>query len=228
MARDDVRQRIVEAAAGLAGQGGSEALTTRAVAGAAGVQAPTIYRIFGDKDGLVDAVVEHLYADFVASKQAGDVDTDPVADLGAGWDLAVQFGLQHPALHAMTHERGAGSPALQEGLAVLRGKVARVAAAGRLAVPEQVAVAVLRATGDAAVRTWLALPDDARDPAVLGALRDAALTTVTTTHAAVDEPGLAAAARTLRARLDASDDPGLTDPELALLHQWLHRLAAGG
>ncbi|WP_338419811.1 TetR family transcriptional regulator [Streptomyces klenkii] len=33
-------------------------MTTRAVAAAAGVQAPAIYRLFGDKDGLLEAVAE--------------------------------------------------------------------------------------------------------------------------------------------------------------------------
>ncbi|MBC8122483.1 MAG: TetR family transcriptional regulator, partial [Gemmatimonadaceae bacterium] len=52
---DDVRARIVVAAAGLIDSGGRDAATTRAVAAAAAVQAPTIYRLFGDKRGLLDA-----------------------------------------------------------------------------------------------------------------------------------------------------------------------------
>jgi AcrR family transcriptional regulator len=33
---------------------------------AAGVQPPAIYRFFGDKDGLLEAVAEHGYATFIA------------------------------------------------------------------------------------------------------------------------------------------------------------------
>ena len=44
------------------------AVTTRAVADAAGVQAPTLYRLFGDKDGLMEAVAEHVMAAFVHAK----------------------------------------------------------------------------------------------------------------------------------------------------------------
>jgi len=43
-------------------------VTTRSVALAAGVQAPTIYRLFGDKSGLLDAVVEHGFASYMARK----------------------------------------------------------------------------------------------------------------------------------------------------------------
>ena len=55
----DGRDRILAEAVDLLARGGREALTTRAVAAAAGVQAPTISRLFGDKQGLVDAVAEH-------------------------------------------------------------------------------------------------------------------------------------------------------------------------
>ena len=53
------RERIVACAAELLTRGGREALTTRAVASAAEVQQPTIYRLFGDKEGLLEAVAEH-------------------------------------------------------------------------------------------------------------------------------------------------------------------------
>ena len=45
----DARSRLLEAAARLVVEGGIAALTTRAVAAAASVQAPTLYRLFGDK-----------------------------------------------------------------------------------------------------------------------------------------------------------------------------------
>jgi len=56
----------VEVAAKLLATQGLDAVTTRSVALAAGVQAPTIYRIFGDKNGLLDAVVQHGWATYLA------------------------------------------------------------------------------------------------------------------------------------------------------------------
>ena len=66
----DTRERLVKAAAELLIDGGKEAVSTRAVASAAGVQAPTLYRLFGDKDGLLDAVAAYGFADYLATKHA--------------------------------------------------------------------------------------------------------------------------------------------------------------
>src|SRR5579862_10063683 len=60
--RRETRDNLVEVAARLLREQGAAAVTTRAVAEAAGVQAPTIYRLFGDKDGLLDAAAEHVVA----------------------------------------------------------------------------------------------------------------------------------------------------------------------
>ncbi|WP_406044464.1 TetR/AcrR family transcriptional regulator [Micromonospora sp. NBC_00898] len=56
------RDRIVRAAAALPAEGGREAVTTRAVSRAAGVQAPTIYRQFGNLRGLLDAAASYGFA----------------------------------------------------------------------------------------------------------------------------------------------------------------------
>src|SRR3954466_8981225 len=101
--RDDVRSSIVAAATQLLRAKGANAVTTRAVAQAAGVQAPVIYRLFGDKDGLVDAVAEHVMAQWVATKTAAveHEDPDPLAALRAGWSTQIDFGLANPELYAL-------------------------------------------------------------------------------------------------------------------------------
>src|SRR6476661_7917060 len=124
--RDDVRSSIVGAAARLLRDEGAQAVTTRAVALAAGVQAPTIYRLFGDKDGLIDAVAEDVMATYVADKAEAaattGADSDPVADLRAGWQLHVHFGVTNAELYALlnTPGRGSRSPATAAGIDVLR------------------------------------------------------------------------------------------------------------
>jgi AcrR family transcriptional regulator len=45
----EAAEKVLEAAARLLSSGGVDAVSTRAVAAAAGVQPPTIYRQFGDK-----------------------------------------------------------------------------------------------------------------------------------------------------------------------------------
>lgn len=98
---DAVRVRILEAASALIATGGRDAATTRRVAVAAGVQAPTIYRLFGDKEGLLDAVAEHGLGVYVAAKGALQPNPDPVQELREGWDTHVAFGLAHPALFSI-------------------------------------------------------------------------------------------------------------------------------
>src|SRR3954462_10900703 len=117
--RDDTRGKIIEAAARILREHGARAVTTRAVSQAAGVQAPTIYRLFGDKDGLVDAVAEHVMATYVAAKAAAGTDPDPVADLRAGWRMHVDFALANPELYALISAPGRGdsSPATAAGVA---------------------------------------------------------------------------------------------------------------
>ena len=81
--RDRTRARLVAVAAELLATQGPDAVTTRSVALAAGVQAPTIYRLFGDKSGLLDAVVEHGFAGYLARKPPADAEADPIAGLRA-------------------------------------------------------------------------------------------------------------------------------------------------
>ena len=101
--RDDTRVRIVASAIDLLNSGGRDTVTTRAVADAAGVQAPTIYRLFGDKHGLLDAVAEHGFTTYLKEKTIRKPGQDPVEDLRTGWDLHVEFGLSHPAIYLLMY-----------------------------------------------------------------------------------------------------------------------------
>src|ERR1700679_1058133 len=102
-ARDRTRAQLVEVAAELLATGGPDAVTTRSVALAAGVQAPTIYRLFGDKNGLLDAVGEHGFASYLARKPPVGTAADPVEGLRAGWELHIGFGLENPRLFRLMH-----------------------------------------------------------------------------------------------------------------------------
>lgn len=229
---ESVRARLVDAAAALLHERGAEAVTTRAVAQAAGMRAPTIYRLFGDKDGLLDAVAEHEMAVHVAAKQADVADAcardiDPVDDLRAGWHLYVGFGLAHPALFPLINDprRPAPSPAAATGLEVLRARVRRVAAAGRLRVGERRAVDLLYATGSGTVLTLLAAAPGARDPDLADAVYDALARAIFTESPVRSQNQVGnevvAAAVTLRAA--APTLPALTSIERSMLGEWLDR-----
>ena len=226
--REQVRQRVIEAAIDLLTREGRDAVTTRKVAVAAGLQPPAIYRLFGDKDGLLDAVAEYGFAAFLAAKHIDPNPQDPIADLRAGWDLAVEFGLANPALYTLMYgEPARSSPAaLKAGLEILMGRIRRLAAAGWLRVDEGLAAAIIRATAHGAVFTWLSMPADQRDPALLTVLRESMVAAVTSQRPAVREPGPAGAARALRAALPGQT--ALSGAERQLLGEWLDRLAADG
>src|SRR4051812_14085957 len=148
----EARERIVEVAARLLAEGGREAVTTRAVTAAAGVQAPTLYRLFGDKAGLLDAVAEHGFAAYLATKQPPErtPGADPVDSLRAGWDLHVGFGLANPALYSLMYGEprpGTVSRAADAAFRTLRAHVRNIAEAGRLRIAEEHAVQLIHACG---------------------------------------------------------------------------------
>ncbi|MGY1875736.1 TetR/AcrR family transcriptional regulator [Nocardia gipuzkoensis] len=218
--RHETRERIVEVAARLLREQGPHAVTTRAVAHAAGMQAPTIYRFFEDKDALLDAVAEHVFATYVAGKTLIDQEDDPVVDLRAGWDMHIDFALTNPAVFSMLN-RGTASPAAAAGLQVLRARVHRVAAAGRLRVGERRAVDLIHAAGTGAALALLSVPPQERDLGLAEAMYEAV------THAILTEvPPLSArdtTATTAALRAAAPELPMLTDAERALLSEWLQR-----
>lgn len=233
-ARDDVRERLVEVASSLLTQHGPDAVTTRAVAGAAGVQAPTIYRLFGDKDGLLDAVVERVAADFVAQKastatEEAERGEDPLEDLRAAFLHQVAFGVAHPEVFRLLGDdrRSSRSAVAEAGREVLRGRVHRVALDGRLCVEEERCVDLVQSAGAGVIQTLVAVPPDRRDPGLPAAMWDVLRRAI-----ALDpEPGQSVGrARSTAATLVAfrAMVPGLdalSDAERSLLAEWLDRPA---
>ncbi len=231
--RDRTRAQLVEVAARLLAAEGPDAVTTRSVALAAGVQAPAIYRLFGDKNGLLDAVAAHGFATYMASKRPVDADADPVENLKAGWELHVGFGLANPELFRLMHTalgtrtgRAAIAAGATAGAEILQARVHRVAEAGRLRVTERRAVELIQAAGTGVVLTLIDQPDDERDAGLADAAWDSVCAAILVPEdaGAVTAPaGPAAAAVTLRAAL-----PGLTalsPAERTLLGDWLDRIA---
>ncbi|MFF0494433.1 TetR/AcrR family transcriptional regulator [Nocardia sp. NPDC004068] len=226
-AADNTRERIIAAAIELLAEGGRDAVSTRAVSAAAGVQAPTIYRLFGDKQGLLDAVASHGFRAYLNSKTAVNKDLDPVDDLRAGWDAHVEFGLANPALFALMYgeARPAESlpPAAVAALKVLGRKVKRVAEAGRLRVEEERATHLVYAAGLGTTLTLISMPDEARDPALSELTREAIVAAITADAPAAPVAGPIGAAVALRAVLPQTN--ALTDGERSLMEEWLDRIA---
>jgi AcrR family transcriptional regulator len=157
---EDVRHRILAAATSLIAAGGRDAATTRAVAIAAAVQPPTIYRLFGDKRGLLDAAAEEGLAAYIAKKSAEPIHPDPVEAIRNGWDMHIAFGLAHPGLFAIMSadlRPQQLSPAASKGQEILRLRVNEVALAGRLRVSQQRGLEMLQSACNGTVLTQLPL-----------------------------------------------------------------------
>lgn len=216
--------------------GGREAVTTRAVEAAADVQAPTIYRHFGDMDGLLDAVAREGFAAYVRDKAARARAADPVDDLRAGWDLHVSFGLANPGVYTLMYGNPrpgtAGPGAAAEAEAILRSLVQCAAEAGRLRVSVEHAATMIGAAGVGVTLALIARGASARDTTLSAATREAVLAAVTTAVSGPAQAGgddrrrAAERAIALKAVLPAA--PGnFTDIERALLGEWLDRVATG-
>lgn len=220
------RERIVAATARLLAEGGREAVSTRAVGAAAGVQAPTIYRLFGDKRGLLEAVAAEGFAAYLASKTGQEPLADPVEDLRSGWDLHIGFGLANPALYMVMNgdvRPGAEPPAAVAGLEILASRIRRIAEAGRLRVSERRACELVQAVGRGTVMTLISTPEDRRDPELAAMACEAVVAAITTDAPAPAAPGPVAAAVALAAVLPRTD--ALSEGERALMREWLDRIA---
>ncbi len=226
-ARDEMRGRIILSAIDLLNHGGRDAVTTRAVADAAGVQAPALYRLFGDKQGLLDAVAEHGFAAYLKKKAVRQPGQDPVEDLRTGWNLHIEFGLSHPAIYLLMYAQprpGAKSAAAEMSGRFLKEHIRRVAAAGRLRVPEEQAADLFHACGCGTVLTLLSQAEEQRDRSLSATAREAAIAAITSDQPVAEKSGPAAASVALRAVLPEARL--LSDGERTLLTEWLDRLAA--
>ena len=226
--RNDTRAKIIDVAARLLQEHGAAAVTTRGVAEAAGVQAPAIYRLFGDKDGLLEAVAEHVMANHVAGKaaivaSASADEVDPLEDLRSGWRTQIDFGVTNPALFRLFSDpdRVLHSPAIRSGRRVLEARVHRVALSGRLRVSEQHAVDVIQAAGIGTVQTLLSMPPEHRDPALADSMYQAVLGQILTDPPTGTGNGPKATAVAFRA---VAPRLGMLSPaERHLLTEWLDR-----
>ncbi len=221
------RDRIVRAAAALLADGGRDAVSTRAVSAAAGVQAPTIYRGFGDMQGLLDEVASYGFASYLKAKTERAQSEDPVEDLRAGWDLHVEFGVANPAFYTLMYgdARPNTSPAALRAQEILHSLVSRVAAAGRLLVSVERAAQMIHSAGSGVTLNLIATKPEDRDPELSPRLREAILAAITTdAPKAEGSTNAASHAIALKASLPGADI-GLSSAEQALLVQWLDQIA---
>lgn len=230
--RTSTPDRLLDAAAKLLHDGGVEAVSTRAVAAAAGTQPPILYRRFGDKNGLLEAVTLYILEGYIADKRALLADSgDPVADLRRLWDLFVAFGFAQPDCFALIYgqvRRGeAVSAAAETTVSLLKEAIARVADEGRLRMSVDRATTLFQSCTVGFVITQLAMTPDKRDKGLAEITRENALASIMVTSGKGSaRDTVAGRATALRQAIDEKDVP-LTTAERNMLGEWLDRIADG-
>lgn len=206
-------------------------VATRAVCQEAGVTQPVLYRLFGDKQGLLDAVSEAALERYAQRKSGLEVTDDPVADLRTGWDDHTAFALENPALYRLMFapHPGSSSTVHERTLALLEATLTRCAAVGALTTtPRRAAQLVLPANTGLAL-ALIARPALFDDPDLSRRTREAVFAAVLDeTRAAARTRSVRGAARQLHARLRLEGTAALEPAEVALLERWLDRLDAAG
>jgi AcrR family transcriptional regulator len=224
-------EKVLQAAAELLRTGGVQAVSTRAVAAAAGVQPPVIYREFGGMDELLDAVTRFTLEDYLRDKRRrlSRASGDMLRNLRQMWDIHVEFGLAHPETYVLTFGQprvGKISAGARESIALLEQIIAGIAAEGRLCMPVERATSLVHSASIGTVLTLIPTPPDERDSQLSVLARDNALAAIVNDNKPVPPKSatLTARAVALREAVQRNDGVPLTDAERNMLLEWLARL----
>jgi len=225
---------MLRAAADLLQTGGIQAVSTRAVAAAAGVQPPTIYRQFGDKDGLLDAVAGFVLEGYLEKKRLlTDASRDPAVELRDLWDLHAEFGLNQPDCYVLTFGQGRPGrtvPVAAGSVELLTEVIGRLGDQGRLRMSVERATAYFRSCGAGFILIQIGTQPGQRDPELSSIIFDDMMAAISTepTRTRSATPELAGRAVALQEALRDKKDLPLTSAERHLLTEWLKRLADSG
>ena len=233
-----MRTRIVEAAAGLLANAADVDISTRAACEAAGVTAPTLYHHFGDKQGLLAAVVDFGWR--------------PSSRPSARWpqSCASTWRTTFGRVGTITSSSHARPELLQADVVtgdwreqrVLRQRLPDAPRADGAWRGTRSVACVCRSgrTNGHGRDDWRRIvghsqPELFGDDAFASQLREAVIAAVTVADpspmstrrlAEAGAPTAAAAAATLKSKLTVEDSP-LTAPEQQLMQQWLTAIADG-
>ncbi len=219
------RERILQAALTLLETGGAEAVSTRAISAAADVQPPTIYRQFGDMQGLLKAVARAGFSAYLNEKGVRQRRIDPIEELREGWNLHVEFGLTRPHLYRLMYAARKTDSDTSLAFEMLENLLQRVAEVGRLSVSVTRAAQLVHASAVGVTLTLLSakVHDIKLSDLMLNAVLNAILTQGAQTTSEQLEPRAAAHAVALAALLPKLETP-FSEAERGLFGEWLQRL----
>ncbi|WP_020616214.1 TetR/AcrR family transcriptional regulator [Paenibacillus daejeonensis] len=228
---NETRKRILEATAQLLAASPTGDISNREVSEAADVKAPTIYHYFGDKNGLIQAVVMDAFERYIEQKQKVPPTGDLIADFRRGWDMHIEFGVTNPALYDLMYGRPlirSMSPAADAARSVLLKFMHQFEDTGRLRLPIRIAIDVVASVAIGVTLHLIRTNSTINDPLV-SITRDAVMAVVISPDSAYGShpasPEIVDAAARLREELPRGQISTLRASEIALLHDWLNILA---
>jgi AcrR family transcriptional regulator/alkylated DNA nucleotide flippase Atl1 len=224
------RDRLLLAATQLLDEARGGPVSTREITQRAGVRAPTLYHHFGSKQALLDAVASHGFKEFLRVRHERGVAGDPLADVRAGWDSHVAFGLEFPS--AYTHIYGNVRPGVPCAVtADVRAHVLETLEdaerQGRLRVSASDAATQILAACSGVTLTLIQQPSAERDLTLSERMREAVLAAITSGPSdapGADRPGTWQALDSVATAIEDAGSP-LTPGERFLMHELLARLA---
>jgi len=135
--REEARRAILDATESLLIQSGGFDFSIRSLGKRCGYSAPTVYHYFGDKDGLIDALLEERVAGLADAIERIPTTHDALAELFAVLRVFVEFGAAHPTFNRLmwtVSSKGESrtTPAMERLRARVRPPLVALAESGRL------------------------------------------------------------------------------------------------
>jgi AcrR family transcriptional regulator len=135
--REEARRAILDATEYLLIESGGFDFSIRSLGKRCGYSAPTVYHYFGDKDGLIDALLEERVAGLADAIERVPTTSDALADLLAVLRVFVRFGAANPTFNRLmwtVSSKGESrtTPAMERLRARVRPPLLALAESGRL------------------------------------------------------------------------------------------------
>lgn len=134
--QDESREEILAIAAPMLDEGGLEGLTIRRLSAESGFTPPAIYALFGDKAGLVNALIERSFRSLADRLEKIEPPADSRVFAKRMFRELVRFGREHPwhlrLLEQMERDQSKAIESVQRVRQVLRGPLVVMAETDRL------------------------------------------------------------------------------------------------
>lgn len=177
--RAEARRAILDATEALLVEGGLEAFSMRRLAERCGYTAPTIYHYFGDKQTLIDELVEERCRVLLRGLERVALGADPIGNVRTMCLAFVRFGRRYPTFYRLLsmplEEERPPPPSAEAARGLLQGPLEKLGAEGRVPAGVEAAGQAIWAYLHGHILLRAARPDYDWEPGVLETGLDALL-----------------------------------------------------